>query len=320
MAADWIKIENFLPNKPEVAQMADRLGVTDNEVVGMLVRFWSWVDQTMSDECPDAYGTTGRIGVLAGHPEFADAMVEVGWLVFSGENSIRIPNYEDHLSQSAKRRAVEAKKKARQRASSRKCPDEDGTPCPDGEGTNRGPEKRRGEGEGDGRPYGTSTSTKSRPPDEPPEGEPSGRRPSPPARGGPSPSPSPSPEKPSPEKPTDAPPSDGAEESPVDWAAAKDAARKMRDRAWPESGRALSPQDRRLLLQLAAAVQAGALPEAVAWDAVDATAQKSPANPGAFLTRCIENQARERGLPPFRDTRKRFQVPESQQRRPQPAA
>jgi len=118
MAGDWIKIEHTLPTKPEVMQIADRLGIPDDQVVGLLVRFWSWVDANMSPECPVSYGTTERIGRLVLCENFADAMIEVGWL--SVENSrVLIPNYDHHLSQSAKRRGVESKKKKRQRQNCR---------------------------------------------------------------------------------------------------------------------------------------------------------------------------------------------------------
>jgi len=127
MAGDWIKIEHTLPDKPEVMELADILEMPENEVVGLLVRFWSWVDANMSPECPLVYGTAKRIGRLVSCDKFVDAMVAVGWLEANGDR-IAIPNYEHHLSQSAKRRGVEAKKKRTQRKkTSRAAGDKNGT-------------------------------------------------------------------------------------------------------------------------------------------------------------------------------------------------
>ncbi len=127
MAGDWIKIEHGLPSKPEVMELADLLGVSDNEAVGLLVRFWLWVDENLSPECPVVPGTTSRLDRVVGVDGFATAMQSVGWLVVN-DGSVAIPNYQHHLAQSAKRRGVESKKKRLQRQKlSRLCPDSAGT-------------------------------------------------------------------------------------------------------------------------------------------------------------------------------------------------
>lgn len=127
MAGDWIKIEHALPNKPEVMAIAEELDISDMEVVGHLVLFWTWVDQNfcpvsvpdaagqMSEVCPRVPATIRGLDRVAGCSGFANALIKVGWLTFEN-GQVEIPNYEDHLSQSAKYRAVEAKRKRRQRA------------------------------------------------------------------------------------------------------------------------------------------------------------------------------------------------------------
>jgi len=110
MAGDWIKIEHALPNKPEVMAMAESLDISEWEVVGHLVCFWTWVDQNMSAECPVVSGTKRGLDRLAGRTGFAEAMVGVGWLTLE-DGKVKIPNYDDHLSQSAKSRSLEAKRK-----------------------------------------------------------------------------------------------------------------------------------------------------------------------------------------------------------------
>lgn len=140
MAGDWIKIEHSLPGKPEVMELARLLKIDEMAVVGHLICFWSWVDQNMSPECPATNGTKRGLDRVAGRDGFVDAMVSVGWLEFDGK-LVRVPNYEHHLSQSAKMRALESRKKQRQRKLSPKCPDTNGTTA----GQKRGLEKRREE-------------------------------------------------------------------------------------------------------------------------------------------------------------------------------
>ena len=140
MAGDWIKIEHALPDKPEVMELARLMGIDEMSVVGHLVCFWSWVDQNLSPDCPSTSGTKRGLDRVAGRDGFVDAMVSVKWLAFDGQK-VTVPNYDHHLSQSAKKRAFEARKKGRQRNMSRKCPDTEGTES----GQRAGPEKRREE-------------------------------------------------------------------------------------------------------------------------------------------------------------------------------
>ena len=141
MAGDWIKVEHGLIDKPEVMEMADLLQVSSHEVVGHLVAFWCWVDANLSPDCPQVKGTTRGLDRVAGRDGFATALVRVGWLEI--ENGlIGIPNYELHLSKSAKSRAKEQRKKSLQRSKvSPVCPQQQGTTS----GRKQGPEKRREE-------------------------------------------------------------------------------------------------------------------------------------------------------------------------------
>ena len=140
MSLPWIKIECGLINKPEVMQLAGLLEIDEHTVVGHLVAFWSWVDANMSRDCPDTTGTKRGLDRVAGRDGFTDALVQVGWLEFDGSR-VTVPHFEYHLSQSAKTRATDARKKARQRAVSRS--KGDNVPLPTGQ--EGGPEEIRGE-------------------------------------------------------------------------------------------------------------------------------------------------------------------------------
>ncbi|HUT60450.1 MAG TPA: hypothetical protein VNA25_21610 [Phycisphaerae bacterium] len=137
MAGDWIKIEHGLPSKPEVLELADLLGIGDNEAVGLLVRFWIWVDENLSRACPVVRGTKRGLDRVVRCDGFATALEKVGWLSIEGD-VVSIPNYDHHLSQSGKQRALAARKKQRQRENLSRF-------CPPSKGTKGGPEKRREE-------------------------------------------------------------------------------------------------------------------------------------------------------------------------------
>lgn len=147
MAVPWIKIETTLLHKPEVMRLAALLDCDEYKVTGHLVAFWSWVDANLSRTCPEFQGTKSGLDRVAGCPGFVDAMLQVGWLSLSG-TVFTIPHFEYHLSQSAKTRGEDARKKAKSRAAK----DKPGTNVPekggqntDKSGTNPGPEERRGE-------------------------------------------------------------------------------------------------------------------------------------------------------------------------------
>jgi hypothetical protein len=141
MAGDWIKLEHGILDKPEVMELSELLDVSPYQVVGHLVEFWFWCDRNLSPECPCVKGTKRGLDRVAGRDGFGDALIQVGWLTFE-DGYFSVPNYDTHLSKSAKQRAKEQRKKAFQRSSvSRSCPD----PVPHDQGTKPGPEKRREE-------------------------------------------------------------------------------------------------------------------------------------------------------------------------------
>ncbi len=53
MAGDWIKFEHATPRKPEVFQIAADLGIDTDTTVGLLIRFWVWVSENLSEKCPE---------------------------------------------------------------------------------------------------------------------------------------------------------------------------------------------------------------------------------------------------------------------------
>lgn len=113
MAGDWIKMRTTLHDDPAVIKIADKTGLDEFAVVGRLHRFWAWADgQTSDGLIPEV--TAARINRQVQQPNFAEAMVEAGWLKVT-ESGIEIPDFEAHNGKSAKRRAQEQKRKELER-------------------------------------------------------------------------------------------------------------------------------------------------------------------------------------------------------------
>jgi len=115
MADFWIKLEKNTPDKPEIFEMAEILGIDPDAALGKLIRVWCWVDSNSSDGHIKSV-TPVLIDRLTMSQGFADAMKTVGWL---DENSI--PNFDRHLGESAKKRAKDAERKRKSRTSSEEC-------------------------------------------------------------------------------------------------------------------------------------------------------------------------------------------------------
>jgi hypothetical protein len=150
VAGDWIKLEHATPDKPEILAMADSLGIEPEHVLGAAIRVWIWADQQSRDgnALSVTQSSLDRIARVTG---FGAAMVETGWLVV-GDRQIEIPNFIRHNGQSAKQRALTARRAAACRSRKR-----NGVSV-----TNRAPreEKRRGIQEPPSSPNTTSNGRK----------------------------------------------------------------------------------------------------------------------------------------------------------------
>lgn len=111
MAGDWIKVEKATARKPEVLTIAAELGIHPDHAFGLCVRFWSWCDDHMSDA--NARGVSAAlVDALLDRSGIATALVKVGWLRVR-DGSLEVPNFDRHLSQSSKTRALTKERVAR---------------------------------------------------------------------------------------------------------------------------------------------------------------------------------------------------------------
>lgn len=110
MAGDWLKVETSTPDKPEIWSIAEQLGIDPDAVVGKLFRVWAWFDQqTENGNAPTVTKMLldRKVGVIG----FCDAVIESGWMTET--DSLTLPNFDRHNGQTAKNRALTAKRVAK---------------------------------------------------------------------------------------------------------------------------------------------------------------------------------------------------------------
>lgn len=118
MAGEWLKLEACTPEKSEVLAITARMGWDDADLtVGKLFRIWRWFDQQTTDG--NACGvTTALLDRIVGVSGFCEAVHSVGWLCIN-ETGISLPNFERHNGNTAKSRALTAKRVANHKANAK---------------------------------------------------------------------------------------------------------------------------------------------------------------------------------------------------------
>lgn len=116
MAGDWIKIENTTPDKPEVFAIAEYLNIHPEHAFGCLCVLWIWADQQTIDGNA-ANVTKTLVDRKTGVPNFAEAMISVGWLLMT-DTGLQFVNFDRHNGETAKQRALTAKRVAKYRVKS----------------------------------------------------------------------------------------------------------------------------------------------------------------------------------------------------------
>ena len=126
MAGDWIKVEHATTDKSEVLRIAELLGISRREAVGLLVDFWVWLDRNMrhADSVTSVTHMSRKsIDEVTRCAGFAACLVDVGWAEIDDTTGIlTIVNGERHNGNPAKTRALGKDRKAASR--SRECHDE----------------------------------------------------------------------------------------------------------------------------------------------------------------------------------------------------
>lgn len=127
MAGDWIKLEHATLDKPELGIASDLLGISEGDALLLFLRYWVWLDENLDESRHGLVPFVSRRSLERKFqcPGFAATLERIGWAQFDDEQHIlTVINWDRHNGKTAKSRALEQKKKARQRAElSRSCPD-----------------------------------------------------------------------------------------------------------------------------------------------------------------------------------------------------
>jgi hypothetical protein len=113
MAGDWLKIEKDTPEKPEIAGLCAILGINPDVAFAKCFRLWRWADSNTADGHVRRV-TPEFLDSLVGLPGFTQALLEVGWLR-ARNDALEFPNFDRHMGQPAKARALAANRKRKER-------------------------------------------------------------------------------------------------------------------------------------------------------------------------------------------------------------
>lgn len=111
MPGPWIKIEYATIKKPEVRKIGRAIGVTRQHAFALCVEFWMWCDANLKDG--QVMGCNLEdIDDIVDQEGFGEAMRQVGWITLE-DDRYTITNFDKHLGQSAKNRAMGAIRQAK---------------------------------------------------------------------------------------------------------------------------------------------------------------------------------------------------------------
>lgn len=111
-------MEACTPEKSEVLAITAKMGWDDTDLtVGKLFRIWRWFDQHTTNGNADSV-TPALLDRIVGVTGFCAAMQSVGWLDIN-EAGISLPNFERHNGNTAKNRALTAKRVAKNKANAK---------------------------------------------------------------------------------------------------------------------------------------------------------------------------------------------------------
>jgi hypothetical protein len=116
MAGEWIKVENHLHEKVEVAAIADHTGLDLDAVVGKLVKVWAWASRNCHGDGVTSVTALRVIREITRVENFDEALSNCGWIRIKGDK-IEFTNFDRHNSQTAKERALASARMAKKRSS-----------------------------------------------------------------------------------------------------------------------------------------------------------------------------------------------------------
>ena len=113
MAGDWIKMRSNLWDDPRVTRLCDLTEQNEATIIGGLYWLWATADQHTEDGHMPGLSVAG-IDRKTGVKGFGAALLEIGW-ISDTPGGVTIARFDEHNGSSAKRRCMEAQRKANSR-------------------------------------------------------------------------------------------------------------------------------------------------------------------------------------------------------------
>lgn len=111
----WIKLQTSLPKSAKLLVLAEVLRVKRAEALGLAMEWFCWLDEQCTD---GSTGMTPRmVNEVIGHKRFVDGLVAIGWAELDADGRVCVVDFDAHNGQSAKARAMTARRIAAGRLS-----------------------------------------------------------------------------------------------------------------------------------------------------------------------------------------------------------
>ena len=109
----WIKLQTSLPKSAKLAVLADALECCEREALGVAMEWFCWLDEQCTDAC------TGLTGALLDRvmkcPGLCEALEACGWVQRDEQGMVFVVDFDQHNGEGAKKRAMDARRQAKQR-------------------------------------------------------------------------------------------------------------------------------------------------------------------------------------------------------------
>lgn len=105
MAGDYVKMFHELPDEGAVAAIFEATRVPYDAILGRLFFMWRLFDRMTTDGFLPGMGFHALAAKCGGDAEFWQAVASVGWLAITPEGA-RIPEFEKHFGESARKRML----------------------------------------------------------------------------------------------------------------------------------------------------------------------------------------------------------------------
>lgn len=113
----WFRVDVDLVGHPKVYALAEALGVSDNEALGVIVRLWAYTMRYAARGrlAPGARPALERACLVRGQPEVVPQLVRSGWLDELGDGGWEVHDWDEHQGAAVAKAEKDAERKRERR-------------------------------------------------------------------------------------------------------------------------------------------------------------------------------------------------------------